>query len=86
MLLKIIGLGSRNYFADSFNLFDSIVVMISLIDYAIALLVSEDDIGSLGDALNAFRALRMLRVIKLARSWTALQEILKGTMRSLGQI
>lgn len=73
MILKIIGLGPRNYFSDSFNLFDSIVVMFSLIDFTISMIfVNKDNLGSAGEALQALRALRLLRVIKLARSWTAL--------------
>jgi len=48
--------------------------------------LSEEQIGSMGDGLQALRALRLLRVIKLARSWTKLQDILSKTIKSLKDI
>jgi voltage-dependent calcium channel L type alpha-1D len=36
--------------------------------------------------MQAIRALRLLRVIKLARSWTKLQDILAKTVKSLKDI
>ena len=35
MLLKIFGLGIKQYVKDNFNIFDSIIVILSLIDLAI---------------------------------------------------
>jgi len=86
MILKIIGLGLNNYFKDSFNKFDCVVVMISILDFAILISVNEDKIGGAADGLQALRALRLLRIIKLARSWTELQEILRKTAMSLKDI
>ena len=86
MILKMIGLGLSNYFKDSFNIFDCVVVMVSIVDFAIMVTVDEDEIGEAADALQALRALRLLRIIKLARSWTELQEILRKTAMSLKDI
>jgi hypothetical protein len=72
MILKIAGLGIRNYLKDSFNVFDAIVVVFSLIDFFITVSVPEEDLGNAIAALQALRALRLLRVIKLARTWTYL--------------
>jgi hypothetical protein len=72
MLLKLVGLGLSNYFKDNFNVFDCVVVMVSLIDFVIIMTVDESEIGSAADGLHALRALRLLRIIKLARSWTEL--------------
>lgn len=39
MCLKLVGLGPSNYFKDNFNVFDSVVVMVSMIDFVIILTV-----------------------------------------------
>jgi len=86
MILKMVGLGIKNYSRDKFNLFDAVVVMLSIVDWTISKTVNEEEIGGAGEALQAFRAMRLLRVIKVARQWTALQEILSKTMKSLKDI
>lgn len=40
MIMKMIGLGVKNYVRDSFNLFDAIVVLLSLVDVAITSVLS----------------------------------------------
>ena len=67
MVLKIIGLGFKNYRQDSFNVFDAVIVDISLVDWTITVL----DVDA-GGALKAFRAMRLLRMMKLSKSWKAL--------------
>ena len=67
MSLKIFGLGVKNYFRDSFNAFDSIVVFFSVVDFVITCTIDEEDLGSAVAILQSIRALRMLRVVKLAR-------------------
>ena len=66
MVLKIIGLGFSEYGNDRFNLFDAVVVIISIIELAM----------SGGGGLSALRAFRILRVLKLIRSWRSLQNFL----------
>ena len=66
MVLKILGLGFTEYGRDRFNLFDAVVVFISIIELALA--------G--GGGLSALRAFRILRVLKLIRSWKKLQNFL----------
>lgn len=63
MLLKVFGLGIREYVKDGFNDFDAIVVMFGMLDFF--------NLGS--KALTVFRCFRMLRIFKLVRSWTGLQ-------------
>ena len=78
MVLKIAGLGPREYVGDSFNIFDAVVVLISIIELAMA------NSGS----LSALRSFRILRVLKLVRSWTTLQRFLYTvyiTVLSLGE-
>jgi hypothetical protein len=86
LVFKIVGLGPRNYVGDSYNVFDSVVVMISLIDWIIAMSVDVDSLGSAAAALQAIKALRLLRMIKLARSWGDMQTILKKTYLSLAEL
>jgi hypothetical protein len=35
MVFKLIGLGIRNYFKDSFNIFDCVIVWMSILDFVI---------------------------------------------------
>lgn len=79
MVFKLIGLGFTNYRKDPYNLFDAVIVIISLVDWTISRLPGVDA----GAALNAFRALRLLRMMKLSKSWAALQDILRKTAASL---
>ena len=77
MVFKMIGLGVLNYSKDPYNKFDAVVVIVSLIDWALTRAIPPEFLGSAGEAMNAFRALRLLRVIKLARLWPALAKIIQ---------
>jgi hypothetical protein len=70
MLLKIAGLGPSQYIKDQFNLFDCIIVTLSVIDVVVTYSMRALDGGNKGGAISAFRAFRLLRVFKLAKSWT----------------
>jgi hypothetical protein len=83
MCVKFGGLGFRNYFRDSYNCFDAVVVALSLIDWIIDLSVDKEKLGSAAEGLQALKALRLLRMIKLAKSWTALTDIIKKTFMSV---
>ena len=84
MLAKMIGLGLRNYARDKFNIFDAIIVVIGLVDFVMTLTIEIDE--STDGIMSALRALRLLRVVKLARHWKALQEILTTMVKSLADI
>ena len=43
MIIKLIGLGFREYSRDSFNIFDAIVVVLSVVDIIITSTSSSDD-------------------------------------------
>ena len=79
MISKLIGLGLRAYVQDTFNVLDAIIVLTSLVDMVLALVLKDND----NMVMNAFRALRLLRMIKLARIWKAFQEILRRIRQSL---
>ena len=83
MVIKLIGLGIKSYASDSFNLFDCAVVIISLIENIIDWLGIS--FGG-GGAISALRAIRLLRVFKLARSWTSFRELLEKIVITLKDI
>ena len=69
MCMKLHGLGAKNYIRDGYNIFDAVIVIISLIDYTLTAIMTDSE----SSALKAFRALRLLRMIKLSRQWKALK-------------
>ena len=84
MIIKLIGLGIRDYARDKFNLFDCVIVVISTVE--IVLKLANIDGLSSGGAISAFRGIRLLRVFKLARSWKSFQEMLIKIAKSLKDI
>ena len=83
MVMKIIGLGFANYRKDSYNVFDAVIVIVSLLDWTLGRIPAL----SAGDSfLKAFRAFRMMRMIELARAWDALNEIWLKTVASFMDI
>lgn len=59
MVLKLIGLGIKKYMQDGFNIFDGIIVIISMVELA------TDGKGG----ISVLRAFRLLRIFKIIRSW-----------------
>ena len=80
----MIGLGLQNYARDKFNLFDCLIVIVSLVDFALSLTMDEEEQSD--GIMSAFRALRLLRVVKLARHWKAFQDILSTMLASIVDI
>lgn len=72
MIIKIIGMGPRIYIKDSYNIFDAIIVCLSIIDVSISYSFDAGDISAGKGAISAFRAFRLIRIFKLAKSWTKL--------------
>lgn len=73
MALKVIGLGAKEYCSDNYNLFDGVIVLISLIELMFNT-VHPDSKNNTG--LSALRSFRFFRIMKLARSWKSLRELL----------
>ena len=84
MIIKLIGLGAKEYVRDKFNLFDCVIVIISTVEIVLKL-ASIDGLSS-GGAISAFRGIRLLRVFKLARSWKSFQMMLIKIGKSLKDI
>ena len=71
MAVKLVGLTPRGYVADKFNIFDGVVVIVSVVE-----LIITSATGDGGGMLSALRTGRLLRVFKLARSWPQLRNII----------
>ncbi|XP_032899668.1 sodium channel protein type 4 subunit alpha-like isoform X2 [Amblyraja radiata] len=76
MVLKIIALDPYYYFQQGWNIFDSIIVCLSLIELGLAKV----------DGLSVLRSFRLLRVFKLAKSWPTLNTLIKIIGNSMGAL
>jgi hypothetical protein len=68
--------------ADSFNLFDGTIVILSLVE----ILMSAATGSSGGGIASTFRAFRLLRIFKMAKSWTALNNIIDSFGKALPKL
>ncbi|XP_064621653.1 sodium channel protein type 4 subunit alpha B-like isoform X2 [Lineus longissimus] len=75
-VLKIIALNPINYFKDSWNIFDSIIVFLSFLELGLE--------GVSG--LSVLRTFRLLRVFKLAKSWPTLNLLMGIIVRTIGAL
>ncbi|XP_072161369.1 sodium channel protein 60E isoform X3 [Bemisia tabaci] len=73
--LKVIALSSE-FFSCGWNIFDLIVVSVSLLDLFLEVV----------DGLSVLRGLRLLRVLKLAQSWTTMKVLLSIIISSIGAL
>jgi hypothetical protein len=85
MIIKLIGLGVKEYSQDRFNLFDAVIVIISIVEIILEELLAGSGVTT-GGAISAFRGIRLLRVFKLARSWKSFQVMLGKIAKSLKDI
>ena len=76
MVLKIFGLGFKQYVQDGFNDFDAIVVIIGLLEFA--------NVGS--KAITVLRSFRLLRIFKIVRSWQSLRKLLQTVLAAITSI
>lgn len=83
MLIKLTGLGLQEYIRDSLNIFDAIIVIMSVVDnvlfYSIGNSVS-------GGGVTILRSIRLLRVFKLARNWKSLRILMGKIVDTLPNI
>ena len=63
MVFKIWALSLKGYLRDGFNVFDGILVIVSLFDVLMEMIMGA---GTGASVLAVFRTLRLLRVFKLA--------------------
>lgn len=73
MVIKLFGMGWRDYSRDAFNVFDGVVVAISIVEMIV----------DTGGAFTAFRIVRIFRIIKLVRYLSSMQMIISVVSRSM---
>ncbi|KAG7189115.1 hypothetical protein KM043_008688 [Ampulex compressa] len=73
--LKLLAL-SKDFFKNGWNIFDLLIVSASLIDLTFELV----------DGLSVIRGLRLLRVLKLAQSWTTMKVLLSIIISTIGAL
>lgn len=72
MIIKFIGLGPREYVRDRYNIFDALIVTLSIVDVVISYTIQIEELGNGKGAISAFRAFRLIRIFKLAKNWRSL--------------
>ena len=82
MIIKLLGLGIRDYVKDQFNIFDAAIVIFSIVEMVLAVVMT----GFQSGAFTAFRGVRLLRVFKLARSWTSFRDLLSQIVVSVKEV
>ncbi|XP_066173568.1 sodium channel protein type 5 subunit alpha-like [Sylvia atricapilla] len=85
MILKIIALDPYYYFQQPWNIFDSVIVTLSLVELGFPRRRSGKEKGK-GGTLSVLRSFRLLRVFKLAKSWPTLNTLIKIICNSLGAL
>ncbi|NWS93738.1 SCN5A protein, partial [Mionectes macconnelli] len=85
MILKIIALDPYYYFQQPWNIFDSIIVTLSLIELSFPRSKNNKERRK-GGTLSVLRSFRLLRVFKLAKSWPTLNTLIKIICNSLGAL
>lgn len=87
MILKLLGLGFKQYTQDRFNVFDMFIVLVSIFEtiFVPPSFIQESDNDS-GGALSALRTFRLFRIFKLARNWVSLRVLLATIVHTLGSI
>eukprot|EP00485_Elphidium_margaritaceum_P010070 CAMPEP_0202692280 /NCGR_PEP_ID=MMETSP1385-20130828/6693_1 /ASSEMBLY_ACC=CAM_ASM_000861 /TAXON_ID=933848 /ORGANISM="Elphidium margaritaceum" /LENGTH=1814 /DNA_ID=CAMNT_0049347777 /DNA_START=122 /DNA_END=5566 /DNA_ORIENTATION=+ len=74
LLVKFIGLGPQRWWFDMFNIFDAVIVLISVVELFLP--------NSQGAAVSAFRALRVLRVLRLLHQIPGLRSLFTSILAS----
>ncbi|NXU57595.1 SCN5A protein, partial [Turnix velox] len=85
MILKIIALDPYYYFQQHWNIFDSIIVTLSLAELSFPKPKRKKGRRK-GGTLSVLRSFRLLRVFKLAKSWPTLNTLIKIIGNSLGAL
>lgn len=82
MIIKLLGYGLKGYFHELFNIFDFIIVALSVVDLSLTYSLNTKRNG----AITALRAFRLLRIFKLAKSWRRFHILLKTIVKTLKDI
>ncbi|XP_076455033.1 voltage-dependent calcium channel type A subunit alpha-1-like [Babylonia areolata] len=81
MLIKMYGLGVRMYFQSTFNIFDCMVIVGSIVEVIWASFKPGSSFG-----VSVLRALRLLRIFKVTRYWANLRNLVISLLSSMRSI
>uniref|UniRef100_A0A8C9XNW4 Sodium channel protein n=1 Tax=Sander lucioperca TaxID=283035 RepID=A0A8C9XNW4_SANLU len=76
MVLKLLAMDPYYYFQVGWNIFDSIIVTMSLVELGLANV----------EGLSVLRSFRLMRVFKLAKSWPTLNMLIRIIGKSVGAL
>ncbi|XP_025024892.1 sodium channel protein type 1 subunit alpha [Python bivittatus] len=76
MVLKLVAMDPYYYFQEGWNIFDGVIVTLSLVELGLANV----------EGLSVLRSFRLLRVFKLAKSWPTLNMLIKIIGNSVGAL
>lgn len=85
MFIKLVGIGPVQYTMSRWNCFDGAIVLANVLEL-ILMPPSFGDSESESGVLYAFRLLRLLRLVNLARKWKALRLLLETMRKTLPDI
>ena len=80
------GLGIKEYFLDQINIYDLIITLCNVIEILLSSFNTDKDSYAFLTAIKCFRAIRIFRMFKLAKTWTGFRNLLKALHSSLVEI
>ena len=84
MVLKLLALGLLEYLQDTTNVFDGIIVILSVVELAAAPPVAfGGQEGNSGGAITALRSFRLFRIFKLMSKWTSMKKLLVKVIKTV---
>lgn len=81
-ILKLIGMGIKGYLDDNYNIFDSLIVIASIIDIFVSFLLKTKGVV----VITILRSCRLIRIFKLAKQWKRLDYLLQTIGRTLKDV
>jgi voltage-dependent calcium channel L type alpha-1D len=89
-VLKIVGLGWKQWAFDRYNVFDALLIALALIEIGLSppafLLPSRGVTESTVSSFTGLRSFRIFTLFKLARSWPSLQKLLLTILSTIQEI
>jgi len=82
-ILKLFGLGIKQYFDSALNTFDFVVVSVSVIGCAIEIMMGDDQSSTLIGVLLLFRAARVMRLFRLTVRFEGVKRLLETLVFTL---
>jgi hypothetical protein len=80
VMLRMLAVGAAQYFSVKFNIFDSAVAALSMLD---VLMMAASGTSTAGGAYNALRAIRVIRVIRITRISLRLRLAIENLARAI---